>query len=147
MIKKYIEKIGEHKNTEHMEKLGDMLSELIYMTKESHPNIYNKYKMELYEMAYGKHINEEMAENWVKSMKPRGEHWTLEQTTEAMHNMGYSIDPIEFFVVANMMYNDYYNLVKDNESLALELAEDWLEDEDAKDCKLYEYWKHVIKKD
>jgi hypothetical protein len=44
------------------------------------------------------------------------------------------------------MYNDYYNLVKENEPLALELAEDWLDDEDSKDCKLYEYWKHVIKK-
>jgi hypothetical protein len=91
-------------------------------------------------------LNKEMAVKWVENMRPRGEHWTMDDTTNAMKSMGYSLDPTEFFVVANMMYNDYYDLVKDNESLALELAEDWLEDEDAKECKLYEYWKHVIKK-
>ena len=51
-IREYIDKIGEKKNSEDMEKLGDILAELIYMTKESHPELYEKYKMELYEMAY-----------------------------------------------------------------------------------------------
>ena len=51
-IREYIDKIGENKNPEDMQELGDMLSELIYMTKESHPEIYEKYKMKLYEMAY-----------------------------------------------------------------------------------------------
>ena len=46
-----------------------------------------------------------------------------------------------------MTYNDYYNIVKDDEELALKFAYDWIKDEDAKDNKLYEYWKHVIKKD
>ena len=62
MIRKYIEKIGENRNVEDMEKLGDMLSEIIYKTKESHPDIYKKYKVELYEMAYGKKLNEEIIE-------------------------------------------------------------------------------------
>lgn len=146
MIKKYIEIIGENKNPKDMEKLGDMLSELIYMTKDSHSDIYNKYKTELYEMAYGKHINEEMANKWVKSMVPRGEHWNIDQTTNAMHELGYSLNPIEFYVVANMMYNDYYNLVDTNEELALQLAEDWLDDKDSIEEKLYDYWKYIAKK-
>ena len=53
MIKKYIEKIGEKRNIEDMKKLGDMLSEIIYSTKESHPEIYHEYKMELYETETG----------------------------------------------------------------------------------------------
>lgn len=146
MIRKYIEKIGENKNIKDMEKLGDMLSEIIYSTKDSHPEIYKKYKLELYEMAYGKKLNEEMAEKWVKEMKPVGLHWTMEETTNAMQSLGYNFDTIDFFVVANMMYNDYYNLVKDDETLALKLAQDWLNDEDAKENKLYCYWKHIIKK-
>ena len=145
MLKKYIEIIGENKNPKDMEKLGDMLAELIYMTKDSHPEIYDKYKIELYEMAYGKQISEEMAYKWVENMRPVGEHWTREQTTNAMRELSYSLDPISFYVVANMMYNDYHNLVRDNETLALELAEDWLNDEDSIEDKLYEYWKYIVK--
>ena len=57
-IREYIAKIGENKNVEDMQELGDMLAEIIYMTKESHPELYEKYKMELYEMAYRGNINE-----------------------------------------------------------------------------------------
>ena len=146
MIRKYIEKIGENKNIKDMEKLGDMLSEIIYSTKDSHPEIYKKYKLELYEMAYGKKLNEEMAEKWVKEMKPVGLHWTMEETTNAMQSLGYNFDSVDFFVVANMMYNDYYNLVKDDETLALKLAQDWLEDVDSSNNKLYKYWKYIVKK-
>ena len=147
MIRKYIEKIGDNRNTEDMEKLGDMLSEIIYSTKDSHPEIYRKYKMELYEMAFGKKISEEMAEKWVKDMKPVGMHWTLEETTNAMQSLGYNMDKIDFFVVANMMYNDYYDVVKENEEMALKLAKDWLNDVDSVDNKLYCYWKNIVKKD
>ena len=144
MIKNYIEKIGEKRNIEDMERLGDMLSEIIYSTKESHPDLYKKYKLELYEMAYGKKISADMAEKWVKEMKPIGLHWTFEETTSAMQSLGYNFDPNDFFVVANMMYNDYYDLVKEDEELALRLARDWLSDVDAKKDKLYCYWKYII---
>lgn len=144
MHKMYLKEINFDHHKEHITDIIDML---ICNAKETDVELYNHVESLLYEMAYGKMLNKEMAVKWVKNMRPRGEHWTMDDTTNAMKSMGYSLDPTEFFVVANMMYNDYYDLVKDNESLALELAEDWLEDEDAKECKLYEYWKHVIKKD
>ena len=144
MIRKYIEKIGENRNVDDMQKLGDMLSEIIYETKEIHPEIYHKYKTELYEMAYGKKISEDMADKWVKDMKPVGIHWTIDETTNAMQSLGYNFDKIDFYVVANMMYNDYFDLVRDDETLALKLARDWLNDEDAKENKLYCYWKYIV---
>ena len=144
MHKMYLKEINFDNHKEHISDIMDML---ICNARDTDKELYDHVESLLYEMAYGKVLSKEMAEKWVKNMHPRGEHWTHEETTQAMHNLGYSLDPTEFFVVANMMYNDYYDLVKDNESLALELAEDWLEDEDAKECKLYEYWKHVIKKD
>ena len=147
MVRKYIEKIGESKNVADMGKLGDMLAEIIDSTKESHRELYDKYKLELYEMAFGKKINEEMAEKWVYNMKPLGRYWTMGETTEAMHNLGYNHDNIDFFVVANMMKNDYADLTKEDDVLALKLAHDWLDDDDAKEYKLYQYWKYVIKKD
>ena len=146
MIRKYIEKIGESKDTAKMEILGDMLEELIYDLKEAHHEEYEKYKSELYELAYGKKISEEIAKKWVSEMKPVGEHWTMEQTTAAMNSLGYSFDPVDFFTTSNMIYNDYNDLVKDNEELALKMAHDWLSDVDAKEDKLYCYWKHIVKK-
>lgn len=146
MIRDYINKIGETKDREKMEELGDMLEELVLELKESHHEVYDKYKNELYELAYGKTINKEMATEWVKSMKPIGEHWNIEQTTSVKESLGYNVDNIDFYVVANMMYNDYNDLVKDNEDLAIKLAYDWLNDEDTKENKLYCYWKYIAKK-
>ena len=143
MHKMYLKEISFDHHKEHLTDIMDML---ICHTKDTDKELYDHVESLLYEMAYGKKISKEMAEEWVRNMKPKGQHWTHEETTQAMHELGYSIEPIEYYVVANMMYNDYYNLVKENEPLALELAEDWLDDEDSKDCKLYEYWKHVIKK-
>ena len=145
MIRKYIDKIGESKDVEKMEELGDMLEDLIVSLKDAHHEEYEEYKNELYEMAYGKKINKDMAVEWVSSMKPVGEHWTIEQTTGAKEGLGYNVDDIDFYVVSNMAYNDYNDLVKDNEELALRIANDWLNDEDATENKLYCYWKHIIK--
>ena len=98
-------------------------------------------------MANGKVLTEEMAYKWVENMKPKGEHWTIEETTNAMKEMGYNLNSMDFYVVANMMYNDYYDLVKDNEELALKMAYMWLNDEDSVKDKLYEYYKYVAEED
>lgn len=145
MIRKYIEKIGESKEVAKMNELGDMLVELVEGLEESHPEEYKKYSSELYEMAYGKKVTKDMAIEWVSDMKPVGEHWTIEDTTGAKESLGYDLDNVDFYVVANMIYNDYNDIVKDNDELALKMAYDWLHDEDAKDNKLYCYWKHIVK--
>lgn len=130
----------------HKESLMDVIDMLMCEVKEDEPELYNHIECVLYEDAYGKKINEEMAHQWVKNMQPVAMHWTMEETTGAAKSSGYSVNPIEFYVVANMMYNDYYNIVKEDETMALRLAKEWLTDKDAKECKLYEYWKHVIKR-
>ena len=147
MIKNYIEKIVQNGKQEDIEHLSDMLSEVIYMMKELHHDKYEHYKMCLYELAEGKVLNEDMANKWVESMQPFGKKWTIEETTNAMNSLGYRDREIDFFVTANMIYNDYYDLVRDNEELALKMAHSWLNDVDAKDSKLYCYRKHIIKRD
>lgn len=147
MIKKYIEKIIENGKKEDMEKLSDILVEIIYKMKEPHYEKYEYYKDCLYEMAEGKIVSEDMAHEWVESMQPIGEHWTIEETTNAMNSLGYKDRDIDYYVSANMMYNDYYDLVKDNEEMALKMAHSWLNDSDAKEGKLYSYRKYIIKRD
>ena len=149
-IREYIEKIGEKKNVEDMKKLGDMLAEIIYETKESHPDLYSKYKMKLYEMANGKVLTKEMAEDWVKDMKPMAK-WDFDTTTVVKSQSGITdIDDISFYVVMNMLYSDMKNVLGDGETeesldYYIQATKDWLHDEDIGKDKLYDYWKYVVK--
>ena len=146
-IRDYINKIIISGKQDDMEELSNMLDGLICDLKEQKPKLYKKYKDELYEMANGKVLTEETAYKGVEDMKLNGEHWTIEETTHAMKEMGYNLNSMDFYVVVNMMYNDYYDLVKDNEELALKMAYMWLNDEDSVKDKLYEYYKHIPKED
>lgn len=143
MHKHYLEKIDFN---HHKYDIIDIIDMLMCEVAEDAPELHEHIEGLLYEHAYGKVISSDIAHKWVNSMKPVGEYWNLEETTQAMHSLGYTLDDLSFYVVSNMMYNDYHDLVASDDMLALRLAKDWLDDEDAKDCKLYEYWKHVIKK-
>lgn len=143
MHKMYLEKIDI---LDHKEKIKEIIEMLLCDVKGSNYGLYEHINSELYEMAYGMKINEEMAIKWVESMKPIGRYWTIEETKDAMNELGYMHDYIDFFVVANMMKNDYKDLTEEDDMLALKLAHDWLNDVDSKECKLYQYWKHIIKR-
>lgn len=145
--KEMLETVVERGKREDMYKLNEMLDNLICDLKTKDPKMYHEYKDDLYELAFGKKISDQMAYDWVHNMKPEHEHWTLDETTSAMRKMGYNCDRLEFYVVANMMYNDFYEVVKDNQELALSMAYLWLDDEDAKEGKLYNYYKNIPKRD
>lgn len=51
-IKEYIRKIVDDGNIEEMYELSDILDEVTHVVKQFDENLYNKYKMELYRMAY-----------------------------------------------------------------------------------------------
>ena len=149
-IREWISKIGENKKIEDMQKLGDMLAELIYMTKDSHPEIYEKYKMCIYEIAFGKVLTKEMAEKWVQEMKPMAK-WDYDTTTAVKKQYGITdIDDVSFFVVMNMLYSDLSNVLGNGdtpESLEkyITATKDWLQDSDVDKDKLYNYWRYVAK--
>ena len=69
-IEKYIRKIVDDGDIKEMEKLSDMLEDTIEILKEYDKNIYKKYEMDLYKMAYGNVLTQEMAEDIVSNMKP-----------------------------------------------------------------------------
>lgn len=152
-IREYITKIGENRNIEDMQDLGDMLAEIIYEMKESHPELYHKYKLELYEMAYGKVLTKEMAEEIVSKMQPYREHWNYETTTAVKNQFGIKdISDVDFYVVMNKSYNDDYNTVEkfaenDDEKLEMyiSLTKDFVLDPDAKEGKVYTYFMVIPK--
>lgn len=144
-IKGYIDKIVENNKEEDMEKLSDMLTEIIYKMKEPHYEKYKHYKMCLYELAYGKTVSDEMREEIVERI---GEHWTLAETETVRSKYGYSdILPNEFNVVMNMAYSDYANVFGDSLDLYAKFSRAFIKDEDAKEGKVYLYFTEIPKRD
>lgn len=146
MIKEYIKKIIENGKTEDMEKLSNMLEDVIYDIRRTNPEHYNEYKKCLYEMAYGKVITEEKAEKIIENMKPYGMHWTLEQTESVRKN--YNLDdirPVDFWLVMNMAYNDYHDLFNEDVEQYVKYTTMFIDDEDANDDKVYDYFTTIPK--
>lgn len=144
MHKSITKKMRERKSTDDLNTLADIVDMSLDKFKEEDADFYDYLETLLYETMYGKVISEEMAHDWVSNMKPRGEHWNIEETSQAMRQLGYNLNKIDFYVVANMMYNDYYNLIENDETLALKMAKEWLTDVDVKENKLYNYKKYVV---
>lgn len=151
-IREYISKIGENKKIEDMQKLGDMLTDIIYEMKESHHELYEKYKMELYIMANGKILTDDMKREWVKEMKPMAK-WTEEEVKSVVSQYGIKVPYMSAYVILNMLYSDMKNALgsgDDEESLKryLQATNDWYFDEDSKvdgEEKLFNYKFYVVK--
>ena len=139
MIRKYIEKIGENKNIEDMNKLGDMLADIIYDTKESHPDIYKKYKHELIGMAYNYEVDKELAHEIVEDMKPLGEYWDMDTIASVIGNDSHRLE--DMYVVMNSLANDYQNVVStDDVDTYIKMAHAWLDDVDGHENKVWWYF-------
>ena len=145
-IKEYLIRIISNGRKEDMEKLGDILDEAIYKVKECDEEWYEEKCMKLYTMAYGKVINEEMAKEIVDNMKPSGEHWDIEQTRQVQIQNGLNnIRDVDFYLVFNMAYNDYYDIFEDNTEMYIKYAKKFILDEDAKDDKVFLYFTTIPK--
>ena len=151
-VREYIAKIGENKKVEDMQELGDMLAEIIYKMKESHHDLYEKYKTKLYIMAYGKVLTDDMKMEWVKDMKPMAK-WTEEEVKAVVSQNGVKVPYMSAYVIMNMLYSDMNTAFgdgNDEESLNryLQGTNDWYFDEDVGvdgEEKLFNYKFYVVK--
>lgn len=144
MHKATIKKVIDNNDIVKLKNLAYELIDVLDCLEELDEDSYAKHELNIYEIVNGKKISEEIAIDWVESMKPYGMKWTMEETTRAMKDKNWNLDPVDFFVVANMMFNDYNDIILDNTDLALEMAKYWLTDSDVKDNKLYNYYKYVV---
>ena len=142
----YMEKILSDGNKEEMEELRKVFDKAMYKLKELDKDEYDHLELWLYKTAYGKVLNEDMARNIIMKMQPYGMHWTLEQTKEVQAENGLSsIRPCEFWAVMNMAYNDYHDIFDDNLEMYVKYAKDFIEDEDAKEGKVFTYFTQIPK--
>lgn len=131
--------------------MEEVVEEILKHLKEKDKCKYLKMYFKTYESAYGKKLNEEMAKEWVHSMRPYAEHWTKEQTDTVLKNQGLSVNEIDFYVAMNMMYNDY-SKVFENKDISeekemktyIKLAYYFIKDEDFGEGKVFECYKMVM---
>lgn len=127
-----LDKIKNYPLTQESAKLYVLLSRVKkYMKCEEHHALTN-----------------EEAAAWVKHMTPAA-RWTMDQTTAVMQQKGYSHNTCEFYAVMNSLASDYGKTMAkygaDKPEIWAELANDWLNDADAKDGKAAAYYTEIVK--
>jgi len=143
-LKEDIAKIVSNGNIEDMKKLSDIFDDVICTLKDYDEEAFEKYATCIYTMANGYELNRTMAEKIVNSMKPIGQHWTIEQTTSVKNQYGYTnVSDIDFWVVMNSAYNDYRDLFKENIEMYARWSYAFINDEDAKEGKVFIYFTKI----
>ena len=139
-IERYIRKIVDDGDRREMEELSDILVEVVNIIKKYDEDCYKEYKMKLHKMAYGDELTENEAKEIVKNMRPSGEKWSIEQTEQMQRDYGLeNINPIDFYAIANMSFNDYRNVFGDNIEMYIKFTEAFICDEDAGPHKVTKY--------
>lgn len=146
-IKKMLEVIIDKGKTEDMYALNDMLDELICDLKEQKPKLYKEYKKELYELAYGNVILEDKAVEIVSNMLPYKEHFTMEEAKEIKEAYSIKNNVSDVYLVVNSLYNDYHELLEENNDMYAKMTKLWLNDPDSVEDKVYEYFCNIPKED
>lgn len=146
-IKEMLAKIIDKGNIEDMYKLNEMLDELICDLKEQKPKLYKEYRKQLYELAYGNVILEDKAVEIVKNMKPYGEHYNMQDAKEIKEDYSIKHSVSDVYLVVNSLYNDYHDLLEDNDEMYAKMTKMWLNDTDAVEDKTYLYFYNIPKED
>lgn len=140
-IEKIIQRIVDNGSVEDMHTLSDILEETMEVIKEYDERCYREYAIELYKMAYGNHLNREVAEEIVQEMRPDGMRWSYDETRNLQNQRGLNnIPEADFFTVINSAYNDYKNLFGEDLESYIRFTVDFIEDEDAKPQKVINYF-------
>lgn len=142
-----IKKIIDNGDVNEMYKLTDILEDSIEMLEEYNKECANKIKMKIYVMANGKVLTREMAEEIVHKMRPYGMKWSYDEIRDIQEQ--YGIDNIrvtDFFIVMNSAYNDYRNLFEDDLEKYIKFSENFINDEDAKEGKVFIYFTQIAER-
>ena len=117
----------------------DMLNKLA----RKDPMMFDEYIDKLEHLAY--RIPKDEAERIVRAMRPKGQYWSYTQVMDLVRSKGVTGDCVNWYLVMNMVYNDYcatakhFGLQNDVEFF-YHLAKDFIEDPDAKPMKVEKYF-------
>lgn len=147
MCNELVEQIMNSHNDEGIHYIKHLFKSMLGDMKHTDVNKYHTTKCELYKYAYGNHLSEKFAKDWVSKMKNEdgtiGGHWKVEET-EGVNTKSHN--KWDWYATLNMMYSDYYN-PKFTTNDYIYLANKFLDDKDASDDKLLEYYFHIVDKE
>lgn len=151
MPEQYIDKIIMSEDNDKMHQLNRVLLDIISYIKNNDKCVYDKIECDLYEIAEGKAINRQKADDWVKRMIPKAK-WSYNTIEQLKNDYKFNIPTVSAYAIMNMLYSDFSDILGETmneETLQryIKAMEDWYYDEDAthtEDEKLYEYWKNIV---
>lgn len=125
-------------------RVEEMAEALCSIASKMSGNLKEELMHEMECLAYT--MTAEEAKQIVQHMAPYGEHWTMDKVKAYLHGRGIEEpDCLHYYVVMNMMYNDYFQTasafgLKDNVDFFYDLAKNFLEDVDGVDFKTEKYF-------
>lgn len=105
--------------------------------------LYEQVKGQLEDIAYS--ISKSDAEVIVRNMVPRGQHWSYKEMEEFCATKGISCATTDYYLVMNMVYNDYYDTaslygLQNDVEFYYSLSKDFIDDPDGKPHKVARYF-------
>lgn len=127
-----------------LECIVNTLEEALCYVQRVDSTMYQHLVESLEQKAY--EINPDEAKSIVQKMKPMGQQWSWQQIEDYISSK--EIDPScteKWYLVMNMVYNDYYNTAKtfghlNDVEFFFHLAKDFIEDPDAQPLKVEKYF-------
>lgn len=142
-FKELVYKYGRDGKTEVMEHLTEMVDDFVEEAKEHHKDKVEHFLIGV-DLLLNPHFSKETAKYAVSKMKNKdgsiGEHWDYNTTTRVLESKGFDFNPCDWYVALNMVYSDYYKSGRSDDTY-IELAYDFLSDEDAPTHKMKRYYK------
>ena len=128
------------------EKIGEIEEKAWHTLKTSEPRVYTTLIGELEDLCYAIDLPE--AEAIVKAMRPKGQMWTYNQVHDYIATQGIDSDCANWYLVMNMVYNDYYNTARkynlqNDTEFYFHLAKDFITDPDGGRHKVEKYFDDI----
>lgn len=132
-------------NTKYVEmtEYNEIMEDLFEKLEMAHKDMYCDVMYKLEKIAYK--IDKDEARRIVMNMKPFGEKWSYEKIKDYVNTKGIMDNCVEYYLVMNMVYNDYYNVAinfghETDVEFYYELANAFINDEDGKKFKVEKYF-------
>ena len=119
------------------------VAEMLDVLERTNPKLYMEMVERLEDVAYN--IPYEEAERIVRGMSPRGQHWGYNDVEKLCNSKGITTDIVTYYMVMNMVYNDYYKTaqtygLQNDVEFFWSLAMDFITDPDSPSHKVAKYF-------
>lgn len=149
-FRKLMDEASKKATPDIMKEWGDFLCKVMCEIKKAHPDLYEEYWLEFYELNFGEHLNEHLARKWVESMKSangEGEHFSKTDADNYAKQVGLTFDGYndwDWYAILNMIWSDYSGILGNNVDSYVRMAKATIEDIDVKN-KAFKYYLYVVK--